>query len=576
MLSRQGLKVDEDAEDVLNSPRLSTLSESSFPSIYDTQEKHASPERFAWEDGHNDIGIASPLGPRSHLRQDSTKRVSQWLEEGDVRCTPSKTNSISTLLANELDDRTATPTGQEPQRAHHRSLNDALAAATAQSLEASATSGRATPGESRLKKQQLFARQMHPTSFAGPIFGEPLLPPTPDSASTHMLRASHSNISDSREMVPEATTSVSARQPPSVPTIERGVRTAPRLMRSSVELSTAFQSNLQYRNANLDGSRADDAYEASEYDCDYPERLRAFATEYQGYPDGGSIVLGTPSRFLKHARPTVSDVMFNSADASPPQRTRPPPRRPRSSDNFIGSPSKPRLDRAETSPLVTDPTATVGRKAFAESMISPHSTHSGSSGDQTVVQADEQSSRARSPVVAPAHSRMASSVVSPMRSRMSPSPGRTLGQRTVGLFRRLSASNGDREVSPLPTLTSTHSSAYTNDTPIELRRPKTSHADRSPPAIAVASATRPPSSRETRRPSLQLRTKTEPAAARSPSSAVEKSTSVNDKRGLFRRSNSVQKATEATSDAHTRGPTKRRGSIRDAVSTAAGRRPWRG
>lgn len=578
MLSRQTLRPEEDAEDVLNSPRLSTLSESSFPSIYEPQQQPASPERYGWEDGHDAIGIASPLGPRSHLRQDSINRVSQWIGDGDlVQCTPSKGNNTSSPLATGYE-RSATPVSQDADQAHYRSLNDALAASTVQSLELTVPSGHAVSAEARLRKQGVLPRQSRPNSFAGPIFGEPLLPPTPDSVSTHMLRASRSSMADAGDRFPDVATSQNTQEPLSLPPREGGVRTAPRVMRSSVELSTAFQSNLQYRNAHLDGPRTDDVYGSSsaEHGEDWSD-IREFGAEYQGYPDGQSIVMGTPSRFLKHARAPVNDVMFNSANASPPQRTRPPPRRRRSSDNFMGSSSKPRLERAETSPLVAGTIATVhsgGGKTSVESMVSPRSAHSGSSGERTIVQAEEQRSRARSPITSPSNSRMASSIISPARSRMSPSPGRTLSQRTAGLFRRLSASNG--EASPLPTLTSTPSSAYANTLPIELRRPKTSHADRSPPSAAAASIPRPPSSRETRRPSLQLRTKTEPGTARPPSSATERSTQSNEKRSLFRRSSSVKKNTEATtSDAHTRGLTKRRGSIRDAV-TAAGRRPWRG
>ncbi|KAK4624640.1 hypothetical protein CLAFUW4_06119 [Fulvia fulva] len=581
MLSRQGLKAEDDAEDVLNSPRLSTLSESSFPSIYEPQGPQVSPERYDWEDGHSNVGVASARGSRSHLRQDSMNRVSQWIEEGDVEhFTPSKSNSISTPLAAEFDQRTVTPIARDSDQTQYRSMNDALTAATVQSMTPTASNGLPKTVEARLTKQCLLTRQPRPNSFAGPIFGEPLLPPTPDSASTHMLRASNSSMSEGRNLFPADAAPPNAGLPPVLPPREGGVRTAPRLMRSSVELSTAFQSNLQYRNANLDGSRAEGAYDASDADCEYyAERIRDFGIEYQGYPDGGSIVMGTPSRFLRHARPPVGDIMFNSADSSPPQRTRPPPRRRRSSDNHVGSPSKRRLDRAETSPVIVGTSAKAGSgggQMSAESMFSPHSAHSGSSGERTIVQAEQQRSRARSPLASPSSSRMASSIISPVRSRMSPSPGRTLSQRTAGLFRRLSASNGDREVSPLPTLTSTPSSAYANSTPIELRRPKTSHADRSPPNSAAATIPRPPSSHETRRPSLQLRTKTEPATARPPSSAAERTNQANDKRGLFRRSNSVKKNAETGTDAHTRGSTKRRGSIRDAVSTAAGRRPWRG
>ena len=350
LLSRQESRVDEDEEEVLNSPRLSVLSESSFPSLYNSPAKGMamSPDRFPWEIAADEaspvpVAASSPVHPRAHLRQDSIKRVSQWISERDAaESTPSKSNHISApLLADEavVPDPPSPRPPQPPkhghfsQRSHFLSLNDALTAVAATANPQHPASSPGPLHRSRSERQHPHsrggnpshnnntngkssssARPSRPTSFGGPIFGgEPLLPPTPDSASTRMLRASRSSITaaDDRSLLDTTPAPVKSFVP-----LEPGVRTAPRQMRSSVELSTAYTSNLEYRSTS-GGSRAEDgdglvmrrdsSSEEEEGALGAVGQLGALAeflpgsppSDEDAFPDGQSILTGTPRRFFK-------------------------------------------------------------------------------------------------------------------------------------------------------------------------------------------------------------------------------------------------------------------------------------
>ncbi|KXT01348.1 hypothetical protein AC578_6642 [Pseudocercospora eumusae] len=534
LLSRQEARTEEDGEDVPNSPRLSVLSESSFPSIYSPKDV-ISPDRYAWEGEDDDVRTAS-IGSQSHIRQDSIKRVSRWIEERDeAESTPSKVNHLR----------------HEDQQIHYQSLNDALSAATQGALGAAVE----LKQQPQLRRQPR-SKQQRPTSIAGPIFGD-LLPPTPDSASTRMLRESRSSIVEEKSLLDSTPAVVEGFN-----ALEVGDRTAPRQMRSSVELKTAYASNLHYRSANVDGSQDNDSSdeEYTRHDAD-TGTIKDFGLDYDGYPDGKSLLMGTPSRFQQHGQPPA-DLMFNMNERSPTQRLATRARHRSSSEEPVSSPSKPRLSRVETSPTIFGSISKIvgsGGRSSAETVTSPRSAqsqHSGSSGNRTVMQADDQSSRALSPEGPRTASRLSSS-----------SPAKTLSKKIPNLLRRLSGSQGS-DKPPLPTLTSTPSSAYVNNA---TARPKTSHTDRASTRSSIMSGSScPPSSQDKHRPSAVVRTKTEPATER-PASAAGMAT---EKRTFFtKRSSSVKNQPAGTPEASNRGaPPKRRGSLRDAVAT---RRPWR-
>jgi hypothetical protein len=560
-LTRQDSKLDDEADDVLNSPRLSVLSESSFPSIY-SPKKEFTQDHFDWERVAEDENRDSP---RSHPRQDSIKRVSQWISEHDgSKATPSKSNSISRPMQ-DPEDGMAPPPASTANAAltHFQSLNDALTAATSKPMNG-------IDGEiHRLKRRPQPGRPRH----AQASFGESMLPPTPDSVSTRMLRDSRSSINDDRSLLD--TTPATVR---GFDALEPDVRTAPKQMRSSVELRTAYD-NLQHRyQAPEIPDFIHDSSDDEEFgDADrLAERGLEFGSEFD-CPDGKSIKLGTPRRLYKGPQGLA---LFDGSDMSFLNRDWSPPRQRKASENRSSStPAKPRLSRAETSPTFS---GTPGRmirgsgkaSTSTDTVTSPRSAHSASSGNQTVTPGEPLLElRDISPDAAPERSRMHSSVASPNRSRTSPSPARILGQKTQNLFRRLSNSQGSvRDVSPLPTLTSTPSSAYVETIPIEVRRPMTSHGTPRP-AVGNPSVLESPGLRELQHPTLQSGTKTDPNSPRPPSAAGQSEATdrgkEKEKRSLFKRSNSVKHA----ADNKTSTDSRRRGSIRDAVSTA--RRPWR-
>ncbi|KAK4958848.1 hypothetical protein LTR10_003645 [Elasticomyces elasticus] len=583
LLSKRDSRLGDLNEDVvLNSPRLSVLSESSFPSLY-SPKKGISPEKYAWEaaDEHDVL----PEHDFSHSRQDSIKRVSRWMEDHDgVEDTPSKTNRISSPLSVQTERELApSPTPRLGEDTHFQSLNDALSKASLESgrksnetLQPLAYNPPQIKGEQQRIKQ--LQQQPRPLSGSRSVFGEALLPPTPDSANTLMLRASRSSIVDERSILDTTPAPVRGFAP-----LEPGVRTAPKQMRSSIELSGAYTNYHNYRNM-LRGARPDDSssdddevrrmVNGADEDAS-PDNGKDYGDDYDGFPDGNSILGGTPSRFLKHGQPKAPPTLFDVNNVSPTNARSQPRRRQSSSETAMSPPLKPSLGRAETSPTFLSTlgrAVTGGSKSTIESSVtSPsRSFHSGSS-NRTVVQYAE-GEHLHDPM--------------PMQSRVprtSASPARTsLTQRTQKLFRRLSNSHAEpkftivsppeprspREKSPMPTLTSTPSSAYVNNLPKEARRPSTGGKSEYQPVIP-----------EGRRPSLQARGKTEPAARSESVAAAER-------KNPFRRTGSVKQVPGSAIDddspmlpmhsgresgARPEVP-RRRGSIREAV--AAARKPW--
>ena len=579
LLTRQESKAEED-EAVLDSPRLSALSESSFPSIYSPKDK-VSPERYTWEteDGEH---TATKRDPPSHLRQDSIKRVSQWMDERDhVDETPSRSNKISSSLPRRVDNDLTLRPKRSGDDGPYQSIANALAVPSPgiarPSVDVQQGVSYIKPYPIRMDKK-ISNGHPRPTSFAGPMFGEPLLPPTPDSASTHMLRASRSSIADDKSLLDTTPAAVK-----SFDALEPGIRTAPEQSRSATELNYAYHRYLRHRE-----EYATDAEESAVADDDadaVSESVRDFSLDYNGFPDGGSIIMGTPSRFLKHSKPPVN-MFFSGTEDVQTETARPPPKREQSSLETTVSTRKPNIGRAETSPSSLPTVAKIytgGPRSSDGSVTSPRSYHSGSSSNRTIIEAEERK-RALSPDEPRPEARLGSNITS-TRSRTSPSPARTLSQKTQALFRRMSNSNGqkdiqsEREKSPLPTLTSTPSSAYVNDVPREARRPGTSYGG----DASAQTTSRPPSSTEGRRPSMSTRANTTPTSAGRPSSASVSEQAPTDRKSMFKRRNSVQKSVETPPQNSkvvsqegngTRGSiTRRRGSIRDAVGSAT-KRPW--
>lgn len=515
ILSRHASTIDENvlAEEVLNSPRLSALSESSFPSIYG--KKSETPEKYDWEDMPEG---GAPFGS-AHSRQDSISRVNQWIEDRQTMVqTPSKSSNISSpvLTANMM------PMPQLRRSAENsiQSLSSAAASARSNLLEAPAPIR-----PFRVPGTGVDHAPRSPVTATMSSFEEGLLPPTPVSVSTQMPRASQSSV-------------VGRHKP----------------LHQSSAINTASAHDVL---EDDDGDTDEEYYEARSY------TLRD-GLEYDGYPDGNSITKGTPSRFLQHGKQhsTASDMFFNSSDLSPHDAMRAAQRRKSSSEVTSTPYRKPMFHRSETSPNAYgfNGRQTNPRPATSGSNFSPRSYDSAFSSIRTTPQ--NRYSRSMSPEVSPYYPDQTptstSTQHSPPKFRRQPSSGQTVAtrssfsQKTHNLFRRLSnttsTQNGDeprgtprrdREISPLPTLTSTPSSAYQMQSHREIRRPNTSASMR---PKQVRSASRDASAH---RPALSPRTMTDPnfspgesggssGQAEPPMPAL--------KRGLFRRTGSVKQA----------------------------------
>ena len=493
LLSKRGGKADGDGapDDVLDSPRLSVLSESSFPSFY-SPKKQTSPDRYAWKAAGKDDG-PEPL--RVHLRQDSMNRVSRWMTNGEAgHETPSTSNQLSQPMSERVERCAQQPAlRKSSDEAQLQSLDHALSITpntAAQPPHPVPAPTSRLPYLTKVEKQR--GKQPKQSQNTGePVFGQQLLPPTPESASTHMLRSSRSSMADERSLLdvtPAAVKGYDALQP--------GAPTVPKQLRSAIELNTSQLNDIQDRSTRHAHPQAD--YTSDDEDIDSrSETVTDLDLDYDGFPDGNSILMGTPSRFWKSTAPSAADTLFNGTDdLSPPHTARlaPPKRRQSGSSEAPLHPRKPSLSRADTSPTFLSTSGRIVSSGSSRSttvvVSSRSTTHSASSssGDRTITE--------RKPSLSPTDQRRLSSF-RPSTSASMSTPARTLSQRTQKLFRRLSNSPSEHAASLAP-------KAYD----VDGRRPSTSASD-----------ARQMSGR--RRPSLQARTWTEPAAAATIAVAAE-------------------------------------------------------
>lgn len=540
ILSRHASTVDINAlaEEVLNSPRLSALSESSFPSIYG--KKSATPEKYDWEELPESSG---PYGS-AHSRQDSITRVSQWIEDRQIMAeVPSKANSISppdstvtTMPASHVLRRSAENSIQ--------SLSSAAASARSDLLETPASIKPFPTLGSRTKQAP-----RTPASTSMSTFDNAYLPPTPESVSTRTRRPSRSSFVGDRNLALAQERNSTLHQPRP---ISRG---------HSLAQAALTQDALE----DFDDTSDDEYYETR-------SNTLQDGLDYDGFPDGNSITNGTPSRFLKHGKQLsiATDMFYNSSDLGPQTAIHEAQRRKSSYEISTTPQRKPGLHRADTSPNAYGFAArrmhsSHGRPSTAGSNVSPYSYNSYNSALSSV-RTPTQNRHARSLSPESSHylsqpvSTPSATASSPPASRPYPAgtPGSATRSTFSNLFRRLSNTassyNGDesrstprrdREVSPLPTLTSTPSSAYQVPFPDrrEIRRPNTSASMRPKTTRAVsrdASSTRPVS-----RPSISPRTMTEPNFAPNESAGSlgqMDSSAPAPKRGLFRKAGSILSA----------------------------------
>ena len=164
-----------------NSPQLSILSESGFESIYGGRKDHTSGET----DGEDNIAESHlpklPSNPPQRNAQ-SQLRLRRWLDEKNMTRTPSPKGIA--------DDKVS-------------SIGEILSQAPTPSQDRNATAVKVTdyPHEQRTpekrqgKQPRNHEKRSSSPTFAGPIFGAAVLPPTPDTMSTATLNANSSTAS---------------------------------------------------------------------------------------------------------------------------------------------------------------------------------------------------------------------------------------------------------------------------------------------------------------------------------------------------------------------------------------------
>ena len=169
-----GEEEDDDYVDrhMLNSPRLSILSESGFSSIYGSPKARSlSPGQNL--DGH--VAEHSPTNSQSQRNNQRNARLQDWLEERNRPSTPprqtSKVRSDDQFSSIDqvLEKVPSNTKGQQPEK----SLRG----------ESKPRQER-TPDKPALKQTRERQRRPSSPAFGGPMFGGGLLPPTPDTMST--------------------------------------------------------------------------------------------------------------------------------------------------------------------------------------------------------------------------------------------------------------------------------------------------------------------------------------------------------------------------------------------------------
>ncbi|KAK8215374.1 hypothetical protein M8818_001995 [Zalaria obscura] len=372
--------------DVLMSPRLSVLSESSFPSIYnrsprkgdDTKEEEP---RQEFEMGRErEVEEEERVIEGRYTREDSITRVNQWIESASPRSTPSKSQQLLKPLSPRLQHRS--PLQQTDHQSHqsqsYHSVETALAPPASLHPQPNISAHR-----TGMQHQQQQQQQQPKTPLEAPQFASPLMPPTPDTVSTRMLRRSRESIDKTSQ-------------------------------RSQDQNTHAPQTELIYQpQARLQ--------EEEDTESTTPN------PDYAGYPTGGSIITGTPSRFhIQHTETPATNILFDGEgiDDLPLPTSRPHPGRRNSDVPLHVSPrARPEMNRAETTPI--SPEWVNGGRTLPE-LAREREVGSGIGSPRTP---------GRLPVSASTNA-----LLSP--SQQTSSPGLSIRTKTQKLFRRLSAGHG--------------------------------------------------------------------------------------------------------------------------------------
>lgn len=181
------LSGDEDEDDwanqqMLNSPRLSVLSESGFSSIYNYKDNELTPGSLEGSQARAKSPMNVATSPRNNQRE---VRLQRWAEEGNRSATPTRP------LPNASDHDQFSSIGQvlEKVPSPPKTQKSPRSPRQEHPLEQQSPRDQATKG--------MQARQKRPSSpsFGGPIFGGGYLPPTPETMSTTTVAGNSSTPS---------------------------------------------------------------------------------------------------------------------------------------------------------------------------------------------------------------------------------------------------------------------------------------------------------------------------------------------------------------------------------------------
>ncbi|KAK5145304.1 hypothetical protein LTR04_001328 [Oleoguttula sp. CCFEE 6159] len=458
LVSRPDSKLDDGSVpdvDVLNSPRLSVLSESSFMSMYsrrvgdfDVDHENGTVQ----EVDEREEGLTAVDGQRDSAKQKSSARVNQWVEERVTASTPSKSNHLSRPLETSPQRHGKSHSNQvQPQ---FMSLNDAVQQSRphlAPAMESPAAQGSPREDISAYITQTSADKKKPRTPILGSsVFSDSFFPPTPDSVSTRMLRTSRSSILDSKSLLD--ITPASARGYESLipnASVPLYVSSNDRVQKKSDPDHSRPRSN-PYHITRRIGS-LEDGIDSDTEDDDQSTAIHAgFGADYAGFPTGTSIAEGTPSRFqygaLRHISPPAADMMFKGEGIDEVPSTRKlghvqslylPPNSPQPNSSAA---RKPSLSRAETSPTFTQLSRST--TSADDPTLRPYACRS-----------RQQSPNPSEPCTAVSGSPSSGNLNPHVPHLASASPSSrkpSLSQRTQQLFRRMSGS-GRTVDSPPPT-----------------------------------------------------------------------------------------------------------------------------
>ncbi|THV67648.1 hypothetical protein D6D28_07333 [Aureobasidium pullulans] len=310
MSQREDVDKSVSEVDTLDSPRLSVLSKSSFPSIYDLHRNQDIVE------GEANVSQLDAISRNAGNKHDSDSDINSWIQV--------QTPQPPVLYSGQ---------GQFQQSQYDPDRNQY----TSQTTELSHNKQKRTP------------------SLKGSSFGGALLPPTPDSASTSVLQDSYMNGPSDTKVPPRMSANLANAakhaallHTPETPSVADMGKLHSRHYTNGPSWSNRHSASLSSTDEE------DEYYEQS----DSNTNARTGSAGSDGsYPNGGSIVKGTPSRFqVRRKISPARDMLYDGEGArqAPLQRPntleRGTSQSQNNNNNNNNNRGHRRMERSETTP----------------------------------------------------------------------------------------------------------------------------------------------------------------------------------------------------------------------------------